>query len=164
MKPDITKIANVILYMLENNTKHLNDKKLSILLFLIEFEHLKNHAKKIFNEEYIKQKRSPEPVLLSEIFDIIANGEDLDEEDERLYLITELLDYLDIEILTKENFIELNFIKMEEDFDISLFTKEEMETIKNVVKKYEEDTARKVANSCFKIEEVRKTSLNEIII
>lgn len=164
MNIDITKIANAILYMLENNTKHLNDKKLSILLFLIEYEHLKNHGKKIFNEEFIKQKRNPEPVVLSEIFDIIANNEDLEEDDERLYLITELLDYLDIEILTKEKFIELNFIKMEEDFDSSLFTKEEMKTIKSIVEKYQDDTPRKIANASFQIEKVRETPLNETII
>ncbi|WP_321315226.1 type II toxin-antitoxin system antitoxin SocA domain-containing protein [Halarcobacter sp.] len=164
MKIDITKIANVILYMLENDVKHLNDKKLSILLFLIEFEHLKNFNEKIFNEKFIKQKRNPEPVILGEIFDIVANGEDLDEDDERLYLITELLDYLDIEILTKEKFIELNFLKMEEDFDKSLFSKEEIETISNITKKYQEDTARKVANACFQIEEVRQTPLDEFII
>lgn len=164
MNIDITKIANAILYMLENNTKHLNDKKLSILLFLIEYEHLKNHGKKIFNEEFIKQKRNPEPVVLSEIFDIIANNEDLEEDDERLYLITELLDYLDIEILTKEKFIELNFIKMEEDFDSSLFTKEEMKTIRSIVEKYQDDTPRKIANASFQIEKVRETPLNETII
>ncbi|WP_320033752.1 type II toxin-antitoxin system antitoxin SocA domain-containing protein [Halarcobacter sp.] len=164
MKIDITKIANVILYMLENDMKHLNDKKLSILLFLIEFEHQKNFNKKIFNEQFIKQKRNPEPMILSEIFDIIANNEDVDEDDERLYLITELLDYLDIEILTKEKFIELNFIKMEEDFDKSLFSKDEMETISNITNKYQEDTARKVANACFQIEEVRQAPLDEIII
>jgi len=164
LKTDITKIANVILYMLDKQIKHLNDRKVSILLFLMEFEHLKNHDKKIFNENFIKEKRNPEAVVLSELFAIIANGEDLNEDDERLYLITELLDYLDIEIITKDKFIELNFIKMEEEFDKSLFNKKELETIDHILTKYEEDTPRKVANSCFQIEKVRNTPLNEIII
>jgi len=103
-------------------------------------------------------------VVLSDIFGIIANGEDLDEEDERLFLIQELLDYLDIEILTNDKFIELKFIKMEEEFDESLFDKEEMKTIKKIVDKYKEETPRKVANACFKIDEVRETELNEIIL
>lgn len=82
MKIDITKIANAILYMLENEVKHLNDKKVAILLFLMDFTHQKKTDEKIFNEEYLKDKRNPQPVVLSEIFDIIANSEDLDENDE----------------------------------------------------------------------------------
>lgn len=164
MKIDITKIANAILYMIEKDVKHLNDRKVTILLFLMDFENQKKTGEKIFNEEYIKDKRNPEPVVISEIFDIIANSEDLDEEDERLYIIQELLDYLDIEVLTKDNFIELKFIKMEEEFDKSLFSRKEINSIEAVIEKYSEDTARKVANATFRIEKVRDTALNEVII
>lgn len=164
MKLDITKVANVILYMLDEKVLHLNDRKLSILLFLMDFNHQENCGDKIFGDEYIKDKRNPEPSVISEIFDIIANQEDLDEEDERLFLIQELLDYVDIEILTKEKFIELEFIKMEEDFNEELFSKEEMKTIKKIVEKYKKETPRKIANACFQIDKVRKTTLNEIII
>ncbi len=161
---DITKISNAILYMLEQDVKHLNDRKLSILLFLIDFEYFKNHGEKIFGEKYLKQKRNPEPVILSDIFDIIANEEDLDEEDERLYFITDMLDFLDIEILTNDKFIELKFLKMEEDFDSSMFNKQEMQTIKDVVQKYKNDTSRTIANACFNIDEVRETKIGEIIL
>jgi len=164
LKIDITKIANVILYMLEKDVKHLNDRKVAILLFLMDFENQKKTGEKIFNEEYIKDKRNPEPVVIGEIFEIIANSEDLDEEDERLYIIQELLDYLDIEVLTKDKFIELKFIKMEEEFDKSLFSRKELNSIEAIIEKYGEDTARKVANATFKIQKVRDTALNEIII
>lgn len=164
MKLDITKIANVILYMLDENVTQLNDRKLSIMLFLMDYNHKKATGEKLFGEEYIKDKRNPEPRVLSEIFDIVANGEDLEEDDERLYLIQELLDYLDIEILTNEKFIELKFIKMEEEFDETLFDKEEIKTIKKIVEKYKNESPRKVANACFQLDEVRDTALNEIII
>ncbi|WP_419773765.1 type II toxin-antitoxin system antitoxin SocA domain-containing protein [Halarcobacter sp.] len=164
MKIDITKIANAILYMIEKDVKHLNDRKVAILLFLMDFENQKKTGEKIFNEDYMKDKRNPEPVVIGEIFEIIANSEDLDEEDERLYIIQELLDYLDIEVLTKDKFIELKFIKMEEEFDKSLFSRKELNSIEAVIEKYGEDTARKVANATFKIQKVRDTALNEIII
>lgn len=164
MKLDIAKVANAILYMIENDVLHLNDKKLSVLLFLIDYNHFENHNKKIFDEVYIKDKRNPQPLVLGEIFDIIANSEDLDEDDERLYLIQELLEYIDIEILTKDSFIELKFIKMEEEFDKSLFSKEELNTIKEILEKFKDSTARKIANSCFQINKVRETALNEVII
>ncbi len=164
MNIDMTKVANVILYMLHKQVKHLNDKKLSIMLFLMDFNHSKHCGSKIFNEEYIKAARNPEPTVLSELFDIIANEEDLDEEDPRLFLIQELLDYLDIEVKANDKFIELKFIKMEEDFDEELFEKEELTTIHKVVEKYLETSPRNTANECFKIEEVRATPKGEVIL
>jgi uncharacterized phage-associated protein len=160
----MTKVANVILYMLHKQVKQLNDKKVSIMLFLMDFNHLKYCGKKIFNESYIKGVRHPEPVVLGELFDIVANEEDLEEDDERIFLMQELLDYLDIEVVAKEKFIELNFIKMEEDFDESLFDKDEIKTIHKIVNQYQDASSRNIANDCFKIDEVRKTLKGEVII
>ena len=164
MNIDMTKVANVILYMLHKQVKNLNDKKVAILLFLIDFNHLKYCGNKIFNDTYIKGSRHPEPVIVSELFDIVANEEDLEEEDERIYLMQELLDYLDIEVIKKEKFIELNFIKMEEEFDESIFSKDELKTVYKIVSQYQDSSARNIANDCFKIDEVRNTPKGEIII
>ena len=160
----MTKVANVILYMLHKQVKQLNDKKVSILLFLIDFNHLKYCGEKIFNDTYIKSSRHPEAVIVGELFDIVANEEDLEEEDERIYLMQELLDYLDIEVIKKEKFIELNFIKMEEEFDESIFSKDELKTVYKIVSQYQDSSARNIANDCFKIDEVRNTPKGEIII
>lgn len=164
MNIDMTKVANVILYMLHKQVQYLNDKKLIIMLFLIDYNHKKYCEEKIFGDEYIKEKRNPHAAITGEIFDIIANGEDLDEEDERLFLIQELLDYLDIEIITKKEFIELKFIQMEEEFDDTLFSKDEMKTIHKVVEEFKEISPRNIANACFKIDEVRQTALGEVIL
>ena len=160
----MTKVANVILYMLHKQVKQLNDKKVSIMLFLMDYNHQKYCGQKLFNETYIKGSRHPEPIVLSELFDIVANEEDLEEEDERIYLMQELLDYLDIEVIKKEKFIELNFIKMEEEFDESIFSKDEMKTIHKIVSEYLNTSTRNLANDCFKIEEVRATKNGEVII
>jgi hypothetical protein len=160
----MTKVANVILYMLHKQVKQLNDKKVSIMLFLMDYNHQKYCGQKLFNETYIKGSRHPEPVVLSELFDIVANEEDLEEEDERIYLMQELLDYLDIEVIKKEKFIELNFIKMEEEFDESIFSKDELKTVYKIVSQYQDSSARNIANDCFKIDEVRNTPKGEIII
>ena len=160
----MTKVANVILYMLHKQVKHLSDKKVAIMLFLIDFNHQKFCEKKIFNDTYIKGARHPEPVIISELFDIVANEEDLEEDDERIFLMQELLDYLDIEVVEKEKFIELNFIKMEEEFDESIFDKEELRTINKIVNDYKETSSRNIANDCFKIDAVRNTQKGKIII
>lgn len=164
MQIDMTKIANVILYMLHKKVAHLNDKKLSILLFLIDYNHNKYCGETIFKEEYIKNSRHPEPVVLGELFDIIANNEDLDEEDPKLYLIQELLEYLDIEVVEKNSYIELKFIKMEEEFDEELFNANELTTIHKVVLEYNSTTPRNIANACFKIDTVRETLNGEKIL
>ncbi len=160
----MTKVANVILYMLHKQVQHLNDKKLIVMLFLMDYNHLKFCGQKIFGETYIKDSRQAQAEILGELFDIIANGEDLEEDDERLYLIQELLDYLDIEIIQKDKFVELKFLKMEEDFDESLFSKDEMKTIHKIVLDYTEKSPRNTANDCFKIDKVRQTQKGEIII
>lgn len=164
MSCDITKIANVILYMLHKQVKHLNDKKLSIMLFLIDYNHLKYCGTKIFGDTYVKTARHPELKILGELFDIIVNEEDLGEDDERLYLIQELLNFLDIELDFKDKFVALLFVKMEEEYDDALFSKDELKTIHKIVSEYLDASPRSTANACFKIEEVRKTQIGEVII
>jgi len=150
--------------MLENKVVNLNDKKLEALLFMIDYTHQKKHEVKIFGDEYIKAKRSPEAKIMGDIFGIIANDIDLDEDDERMYIITEFLEFLDIEILEKEKFIELGFIKMEEEYDKALFTQKERNTIEAVVSKYAKETPRQMSNATFSIEKVRTTAIGEVII
>lgn len=164
MKFDITKVANAIVYMMDNKVQHLNDKKISVLLFLMDYSNMDNYKEKIFGDEYIKEKRNPEPKILSDIFDIFANDLDLDEEDDRRYVITELLEYVDIEVFEKDKFIELKFVKMDEEFDESLFSKKEMKTMDAIIEKYKDETPRKVANATFQKEKVRDTALGEVII
>lgn len=161
---DMTKVANFILYIIENKATQITDKKVSILLFLIDFQSLQENGEKIFSDEYIKESRHPMPKKLSEIFKIIANNEDVDEDDENLFLIQELLDFVDIEVIDKQKFIELQFLKYEEEFNASLFSKEEMKIIDNILKEYKETSVRNIANACFKIDKVRETQNGEVII
>ncbi len=164
MKLDINKIANVILYMLHKKVKHLDDKKVSIMIFLMDYNHHELFAEKIFGDEYIKNIRNPQAKFLGDIFDIIANEQDLKEDDQRLYVIQELLGYLDIAIIPKDKFIQLNFLKMEEDFDEELFSKKELITINKVVNNYSNFTNRNIANETFKIQKVRQTNNGDVII
>ncbi|WP_375723529.1 SocA family protein [Arcobacter sp. KX21116] len=161
---DMTKVANVILYMLHKQVKLLNDKKLSILLFLMDYNHLKYCGKKIFGDEYIKGSRSPEPKILSELFEIIATEEVLEDEDDRVFFIQELLDNIDIDIIERENFTELQFVEIGIDYDEDLFDDDELKTINKLVNQYKEATPRVIANDTFKIDEYRAKEKGEVII
>ncbi|WP_428024846.1 type II toxin-antitoxin system antitoxin SocA domain-containing protein [Arcobacter sp.] len=164
MTLDITKVANVILYMLHKQVKLLNDKKLSILLFLMDYNHQKFCGKKIFGDEYIKGSRSPEPRLLSELFEVIASEQILEDDDERVYLIQEILDNVDIDIIERENFIELKFIEIGVEYDESLFDEEELKTINKLVLQYKDATPRLIANDTFKIDEYRAKEKGEVVL
>lgn len=150
--------------MLQKNVAHLNDKKLSIMLFLIDHEALQTTGNKIFGDEYIKEARHPEPKILTEVFEILANNEDLEEDDFRLDFIQELLSFVDISIVEKPKFIELKFSKFEEEFDESIYTKDELKLITNIINRYKETTPRNIANECFKLQKVRDTQKGETII
>lgn len=54
---DMTKVANIILYMLHKQVKALNHKKVELMLFFMEFNHLKFCGKKIVNETFVKEKK-----------------------------------------------------------------------------------------------------------
>jgi hypothetical protein len=143
--------------MLEQKVQHLSDRKLSILLFLIDYAYYEKTNKTIFGESYIKGVRNPEPIALSEIFDIIANDEDLAEDDERLYLIQELFEYIDMSIESKESYIEIKFLDIGVKFDSDIFEPDEYKTLEEIVQKYKNDTPRNVANATFGIDKVRQT-------
>lgn len=164
MNLDITKVANLILYMLHKEVKHINDKKLSVVLFLIDYNHLKFCGKKIFGDEYIKNSRNPEPRTLGEIFEIISNEEDLDEDDERIYLIQELLDNVDIELIDRGNYNELKFVSIDVEFDDDMFDSDEIKTINKVITTYKDSSPRNIANDTFKLEEVRAKEKGEVVI
>ena len=161
---DMTKVANVILYMLHKQVKQLNDKKLSILLFLMDYNHLKYCGKKIFGDEYIKGARSPEPKILSELFDVIISEEILEDDDERVFFIQEILDNVDIDIVQRETFTEIKFIEIDIEYDEDLFHDDELKTINKLVNQYKDSTQRVIANDTFKIDEYRAKEKGEVVI
>ncbi|MFV7790515.1 DUF4065 domain-containing protein [Aliarcobacter lanthieri] len=161
---DMTKVANIILYMLHKQTKTLNNKKIELMLFFMENNHLSFCNEKIINEIFIKDKRGVKAVVLSELFEIIINEDILDEEDDRVYFIQELMDFLDIEIVEKENFKELKFAKLDEDFDEGIFSKDELRTIHKIVTLYKDTSVRNLSNECFSIDKVRLTENQEVIL
>ena len=160
---DMTKVANIILYMLHKQVKSLNNKKIELMLFFMEKNHLDFFNQKIINEEFLKDKRGVKAKNLNEIFELIIDEVDLDEDDERIYFIQELLDFLEIDIIEKNGFKELNFSKFEEDFSEELFSQDELKTIHKVVNLYKDTTVRNLANECFSMQKVRDTINDEVI-
>lgn len=161
---DMTKVANIILYMLHKQVKALNHKKIELMLFFIEKNHLDFCGKKIINETFIKTSRGVKPLILDELFNIIIDEIDFeDEEDDRVFFIQELMDFLELDIVEKENYKELKFYKLDEEFDESIFTKDEITTIHKIVTLYKDTSVRNLSNECFSMQKVRDTINDEVI-
>lgn len=134
------------------------------MLFFMEHNHLQFCGKKIVNEEFIKTKREPKALFLNELFELIKSEEILEENDERVFFIQEIMDFVDIDIVEKDSYKELKFQTHEEEFNENLFTKDELYTMQKVVNLYKDTSSRNLANECFKLDIVREKSLDEIII
>ena len=97
MNIDMTKIANIILYMLHKQVKALNHKKIELLIFFCELNHLNFCGKKILGETFIKTSRGVKAEVLDELFTLILDEVEFeDEEDDRVFFIQELMDFLQI--------------------------------------------------------------------
>lgn len=164
MNIDMTKVANIILYMLHKQVKALNHKKIELMLFFMEYNHLNFCGKKIINETYIKTSRGVKPLVLDELFNLIIDDVEFeDEEDDRVFFIQELMDFLEIDIVEKATFKELKFAKLDEDFEESIFTSDELKTIHKIVTLYKDTSVRNLSNECFAIDSVRNAQTDEVI-
>ena len=151
MNIDMTKIANIILYMLHKQVKALNHKKIELLIFFIE--------------TFIKTSRGVKAEVLDELFTLILDEVEFeDEEDDRVFFIQELMDFLEIEIVEKERFKELKFAKLDEDFDETIFTSDELKSIHKVINLYKDTSVRNLSNECFSLEKVRKSENGTIVL
>ena len=164
MNIDMTKIANIILYMIHKQVKALNHKKIELMLFFMEYSHLNFCGKKIVNETFIKTSRGVKPLVLDELFNLIIDDVEFeDEEDDRVFFIQELMDFLEIDIVEKPTFKELKFSKLDEDFEESIFTSDELKTIHKIVTLYKDASVRNLSNECFAIDLVRNAQTDEVI-
>ena len=165
MNIDMTKVANIILYMLHKQVKALNHKKIELMLFFIEYNHLNFCNQKIVNETFIKTSRGVKPLVLDELFNLIIDDVEFeDEEDDRVFFIQELIDFLEIDIVEKPTFRELKFAKIDEDFDETIFTYDELKSIHKVINLYKDTSVRNLSNECFSLEKVRKSENGTIVL
>lgn len=163
---DITKVANLILYFLHKGVKNLNHKKIELLIFFIEKNHLDFCGKKILNENFIKTPRGVKAEVLDELFNTIIDDIQFDneEDDDMVFFIQELMDFLDIEIIDKSTYKELKFSKLDEDFDESIFTESEIRTVTKIINLYKDISVRNLTNECFTLDSVRAKTDDEVVL
>ena len=116
-------------------------------------------------ETFIKTSRGVKAEVLDELFTLILDEVEFeDEEDDRVFFIQELMDFLEIEIVEKERFKELKFSKLDEDFDETIFTSDELKSIHKVINLYKDTSVRNLSNECFSLEKVRKSENGKIVL
>ncbi|MFN3300060.1 MAG: type II toxin-antitoxin system antitoxin SocA domain-containing protein [Sediminibacterium sp.] len=119
-KPESSKIANLFTYFIQHSKPDFNDKlKLNKLLFFTDFTHYKNHGSSISGLSYRAIQYGPVPAYYDNIYA-----------------------YLENEQLISSQFLKLSnggarevFLSNAE-FDKSLFSDEELETLANIKVKF----------------------------
>lgn len=119
-KPEPSKIANLFIYFIQHSKPDFNDKlKLNKLLFFTDFTHYKNHGSSISGLSYRAIQYGPVPTNYDNIYA-----------------------YLENEQLINSKFLKLSnggarevFLSNAE-FDKSLFSDEELETLGNIKVKF----------------------------
>ena len=164
MKFDITKVANAIIYMLDSESRFLNHRKIALMIFLVDFYHLEQYGVKVFGDDYVKDPREPKSVMLDNLFQVIIEDDEIDETDDSYFLIGELMEYLDIDVIHRGRYKELKFFKRYESFNDEMFSETEFEILEYIIKKYKNETSRKTANSIFRIDDFRAVDNGDIII
>ena len=92
MNIDMTKIANIILYMLHKQVKALNHKKIELLIFFCELNHLNFCGKKILGETFIKTSRGVKAEVLDELFTLILDEVEFEEKNKYYFAKNRLIE------------------------------------------------------------------------
>lgn len=105
---DVKKIANAIIYFIDNNVHSLGSTKLMKLCFYADKYHLEEYGKPIFNHSYTKLPRGPVPTWLYSIVRTSISGNyDYDFQEE----VNVFNEYIGIEEVSYNKYTQIIFTK-----------------------------------------------------
>jgi len=131
----IRKVANAIIYFLDNNVKYLGTTKIMKLLFFADKYFINETSKTMFNYSYIKRERGPVPTEIHSIIKSIqAGSEDIDyQNDEQVFQ-----EYLKISRpANSDNRSNTEFQKIK-DFDKRFFSSKQLEILNRVISEFKD--------------------------
>lgn len=139
----IKKVANAIIYFLDNQVKFLGSTKLMKMLFFADKFYINEFAKPIFNFSYIKKERGPVPTEVHSIIKSIqANTEDLDYEEE----IKAFSQYIKILRLSNSKERQNTQFNKLADFNSDFFSDREIQTLDKIIEKFKEADKKEISD------------------
>ncbi|MBP1681045.1 MAG: hypothetical protein H6Q35_1384 [Proteobacteria bacterium] len=138
---DVKKIANAIIYFIDNNVCSLGATKLMKLCFYADKYHLEEYGKPIFNHTYTKLDKGPVPTWLYSIIRTSISGDNDYDFSEEVNVFNQ---YVNVAIEESGKYKQHIFIK-KMDFDKQFFSKSQLAILDQVISEFKLDTATEIS-------------------
>ena len=156
---DVKKIANAIIYFIDNNVHSLGSTKLMKLCFYADKYHLEEYGKPIFNHSYTKLPRGPVPTWLYSIVRTSISGNyDYDFQEE----VNVFNEYISIEEVSYNKYIQVIFTKKQE-FNNKFFSKTQLKILNKVIEEFRTITAAEISELSHTTNAWKNVEMNEQI-
>lgn len=156
---DVKKIANAIIYFIDNNVHSLGSTKLMKLCFYADKYHLEEYGKPIFNHSYTKLPRGPVPTWLYSIVRTSISGNyDYDFQEE----VNIFNEYIGIEEVSYNKYIQVIFTKKQE-FNNKFFSKTQLKILNKVIEEFRTITAAEISELSHTTNAWKNVEMNEQI-
>lgn len=156
---DVKKIANAIIYFIDNNVHSLGSTKLMKLCFYADKYHLEEYGKPIFNHSYTKLPRGPVPTWLYSIVRTSISGNyDYDFQEE----VNIFNEYIGIEEVSYNKYTQIIFTKKQE-FNNKFFSKTQLKILNKVIEEFRTITAAEISELSHTTNAWKNVEMNEQI-
>jgi uncharacterized phage-associated protein len=156
---DVKKIANAIIYFIDNNVHSLGSTKLMKLCFYADKYHLEEYGKPIFNHSYTKLPRGPVPTWLYSIVRTSISGNyDYDFQEE----VNIFNEYIGIEEVSYNKYTQVIFTKKQE-FNNKFFSKTQLKILNKVIEEFRTITAAEISELSHTTNAWKNVEMNEQI-
>jgi uncharacterized phage-associated protein len=154
----IKKVANAVIYFLDNGVENFGKTKLMKLMFFADKYHAKKYMRTIFSDTYIKLPFGPVPSLTLGVIDSINEFEKDDFEN----YVDEFLKYIIVSEQYDGKYKKTTFTK-KQAFDEDLFSISELEILKQIADEFKGHTAVQISEYSHTLDEYKYTNDNEVI-
>ena len=146
---DIYKIANTILFFIENDMNHFGITKLMKLFFYADKYHLEKYKKTIFSSEYTKLEHGPVPqsilILLHEALSLkLEDGYHLEYEEEAK-IINQLVDINAVRLDDNKKMLKFK-IKDKAQANKDFFSQSELEILEKVSEEFRDISTDEISD------------------
>ena len=155
---NIEKVANFIIYSIDNNVENFTKTKLMKLMFYSDKYHLQKYGRAIFGDDYYKLPHGPVPTLTLNIINSINEPDNVDLED----YVKKLSNYVSTSITYYKDNKVVSFNKTR-DFDRDLFSQSEMDIFKKVINDFISTSASEISEISHSTPEYRNTNMQSKI-
>lgn len=156
---DVKKIANAIIYFIDNDVQSLGSTKLMKLCFYADKYHLEEYGKPIFNHSYTKLPRGPVPTWLYSIVRTSISGNyDYDFQEE----VNVFNEYIGIQEVSYNKYTQVIFTKKQE-FNNKFFSKTQIKILDKVIEKFRIITAAEISELSHTTNAWKNVEMNEQI-